>query len=259
MGVRRIAWLLITAGVVGLGWHGVTAWAQSQTPLAMVGQAQTALLERAVAASGAKETGALVHDYSVVDGKFYSEAQLESVAIEVGRSLGMANAKQVTRALQNEHFVELSGAGSGQMQVSIYCSSFAGAKAQAATVLVIRVRPRVSQTGSLARAFAEVYTAVAQQHMQPQVSAYVDTVQTGLLSHAQMMKEEAKVLASVHAKAVEMMQSGTDVSVSAYAKQGPPAIKSGKHVMNLQVAVHDDIYHHQTDVMIGTPIIVDPY
>lgn len=257
MGVRKVAWTLITVGVVGWGLHAATAWAGSQNVAGV--RAEAAFLNRAVAAAGGTDTHALVNNYTQSVGPFSSLVQLKQEASATARAMGMTNAKQVTRALAGENFVELSGIGAGGAQISVYESSFPAAGGQGTDVLVIRATPDTVTAQNLSNLMQQVYSAVADQHRIPDVSAYVETVHKGIASTAQTRQDEARVLAAVGAKAFSGMQSGTDSSVSAFAASGPKGIQSGNQRMNLQVGVHLDSLHRQTDVFVGTPIIVDPF
>lgn len=279
-----MAWTLITVGAVGWGVHAGTALAgghTSQVPgsvhsSAITGatastaagaggghasaNAQAAFLERAVAATGGKATAALVHDYSETVGPFRSEAQLKQTAMTAGRALGLQEGQMQMRSLQGENFVKLTGQGSGALQAAVYCSSFEQKPGSGATVLVIRVTPKSADGSSLQAALVEVNRAVAATGMKPEVSAYVKTVAPGVDSRVAEEQRAQAVLHAIDAKPVgAKMQSGADISVSAYAPKGPESISTGGRPMNVQVGVHADHLNHQTDVIVGTPIIVDPF
>lgn len=257
MSVRKVAWTLIAVGVVGWGLHAATAWAGSQNTAGI--RAEATFLNRAVAAAGGTDSRALVNNYTQTVGPLSSLAQLEQEAAATATAMGMTSGKQTTRSQAGENFVQLSGTGTGGAQVSVYESSFVAGGGQGTDVLVIRATPSSVTAQNLTNLMQQVYGAVLNQHRIPDVSAYVETVDKGLASTAQVRQDEARVLAAVGAKAFSGMQSGTDSSVSAFAPNGPQGIQSGNQMMNLQVGVHLDSLHRQTDVLVGTPIIVDPF
>lgn len=257
MGVRKVAWTLIAFGLVGWGLHAATAFAGSQQTTTV--RAEATFLNRAVAAAGGTRSQALVHNYTETVGPLPTLSELEQEASSVATALGMTRAQQTTRSAAGENFVQLTGVGTGGADVSVYESSFPAGNGQGTDVLVVRATPGSMAPQNLADLMQEVYTAVSNAHRTPDVSAYVETVHNGLASPTEVRQEDAKVLVAVGAKAVSAMQSGTDSSVSAYSPRGPQGIQTGNQTMNLQIGVHHDSLHRQTDVIIGTPIIVDPF
>lgn len=257
--MKRLAWLLIGMGTVGLLGHAAVAQADSGDATTTAARQQAAFLEESVAASGARVQSFLVHDYNVIDQKFLSPAALGHVGQTVAGALGLTKGTLVTRSERGENFYKLSGTDANGLKISVYCTSFQLPHDKGSTVLVVRASRAVDNLDGLGNAMATVATAVETAQVQPDVSAYVDAVLPGLASSSEANGLVDHVLQRVGATRVEGMRSSDETSESAYAPSEPKFIVTGHHRMNLQVAVHQDSAHRQTDVIVGTPIIVDPY
>ncbi|MGD8190331.1 YwmB family TATA-box binding protein [Brevibacillus ginsengisoli] len=93
----------------------------------------------------------------------------------------------------------------------------------------------------------------------PQFSTCIRGIYSDKLSVDQQEDKIHEVLAALQANEIERLQDETVLSISAYTELWNPAITTGQHKMNLQVATHLDSLDSITRITVGTPIITAEY
>lgn len=224
-----------------------------------VAREEAVYLTTSFAATGATPISFLIHDYSTVNQRFMSSNDLLSLAEKMSSDLGLANVTASKRVGQDEHILQVSGTWSNQIKVLVVISSFHMKDGMPdSTKLVFRAQ---SQAGDLSE-MAPHMSAVANELQDLQIPSNLDAYITGYvkpkLSQKQTNQVIAKAFDAVQAKRTEGLTSKLVTSISGYSPEGPTYILS-RNKMNLQVALHWDGYNHHTNVIVGTPIIVDPY
>ncbi|MDQ0190796.1 YwmB family TATA-box binding protein [Alicyclobacillus cycloheptanicus] len=259
--MKRLAWMLIATGVIGwLLVHSGEALAEGGDAATTAARQEAALIQASTNAAHARVNSYLVHDYNVIDQDFLAPSALANVGETVGSALGVSHGSAITRNVDGERFYELTGEGEDGLHVSIYCTSFAASGGTpGSTVVVVRATRQTQTLTDLGDAMAAVARAIEPLHVQPQVSAYVDAAVPGLLSADEAQGLVQQVLAKTDATRVEGISSDGVTSVSADVPTVAPYLLTNGKRMNLQIAVHDDTVNGETDVVVGSPIIVDPY
>lgn len=93
----------------------------------------------------------------------------------------------------------------------------------------------------------------------PQFSTCIRGIYSDKLSVDQQEDKVHEVLTALQANEIERLQDETVLSISAYTEQWKPAIQTGGHRMNVQVATHLDSLDSITRITVGTPIITAEY
>lgn len=254
---RIIMW--IGAAIILLTILGHVVPAMADNFEAPVAQREAAYLNKSFEATGASPTSFLIHDYSTVNQRFMSSSELLKLAERLSTDLQLMNVTAGKRVGQNEHILQLSGTWSNHITVFIVLSSFHMTDGMPdSTVLVLRAQ---SDTGNLSELLPHM-SAIENQLQDQRIPVNLDAYITGYIK-PRLSKEETnqlitKAFEAVEAKHTEGLTSELVTSISGYSPEGPTYIMS-KTKMNLQVALHWDGYNQHTNVIVGTPIIVDPY
>lgn len=266
---KKFVWasLLVIAGALFVhNPFAVTAEAAQTSGAGLSeGQQQKAFLETAMAATGASPDGYAIHDWTVLNHQFIDKQALQSIGQQLKQDFNITKAKVTTRSEQNQMFWQVDGQWSNSTNVRLVLTSLLGTstsgKTSAAneTVLTITALGSDSSLANFAQQYDHIENMVASVQGTPQMSAYL----TGALK-AQVSESQANILASkalkaVNATSVEALRTKWETSVSGYANDALTYIDTNGKRMNIQVAVHDDTYHHRTDVLVGTPIITTTY
>lgn len=257
--MKRITiWAIGAALVFGLFGHVLPAMANNSG--ASVSQGEAEYLEQSFNATGATATGFLIHDYSTVNQHFMSPSDLLNLAKTMASDLGLTNVTAGKRIGQNEHILQLSGTWSKKISVSIVLSSFHMTDGMPdSTILVFRAKSGTGDLSELAAKMTAISSELNRQHIYPSLDAYIAGYIQPELSDQQTNQVIAKAFDAVQAKRIEGLSSNLVTSISGYSPNGPTYILSNYKRMNLQVALHWDEYNKHTNVIAGTPIIVDPY
>ncbi|WAH36857.1 YwmB family TATA-box binding protein [Alicyclobacillus dauci] len=230
------------------------------------GQRQFAFLSQALAATNASPNGYAIHDWTILNNQFMNHTQLASLGEQLEKEFALTNAKLTTRSEQNETYYQVDGQWPNSTNVRIVLTSLPGTTTQspstdeaAQTVLTVTALGTGSAADNFARQYDGVEHMVAAVQGTPQMSAYL----TGSLA-SEVPQQQANHLATmalqaVNASSVESLKTQWETSVSGYAADALTYIYTNGRRMNVQVAVHDDTFHHSTDVLVGTPIITTTY
>jgi len=157
-----------------------------------------------------------------------------------------------------ENLLELDGQ-QADMTVQLYLSSFHHTGTPDSTVLVIRAQ---NSSGSLQQLTPEMNTlskVLDRQYIIPVLSAYISGSLPNQLTQAETNTLIQQTLQSMQATRVEGLQTVHETSISAFSPEGSYYLVTADKKMNLQVAVHYDSVHGQKNVIVGSPIIIDPY
>jgi len=221
---------------------------------------QATYLERSFRATNAQINGFLIHNYSQIANSFLSQRELENVVDDIRKWLNLSDITQIAAEDNSARRYNLTGRLANGVSVSVVLSSFKHmAQGSNTTVLVIRAKSCADNLTNLKSTLIMIAQAVSSIGAIPQLQSYISgkisEKLVGVKSHGLI----SAALWAVHAKSIERMESHLTTSVSAYARKGPISILTNHQKMNLQVAVHYDEYHERTNVLVGIPIIVDPY
>jgi hypothetical protein len=126
-------------------------------------------------------------------------------------------------------------------------------------VLIVKARSHSFSDTDLQSDTAILGDALHSVGILPQITLHVAGELNDALTKEATRDIANQALNAVHAQSVERMECDDCLSVSAHAKKGPRHIWTGASPMNLQVAVHVDRLRSITNVLVGTPIILDSY
>lgn len=253
-------WAAPVAKTAGLLARTIRQTGKSDTKVEKLAHESAAYLERSFRATNAQVNGFLVHNYSQINECFLSQREIAHIANELQRHFNFTDVRGIEESSNRTHRYSLKGTLLNAVCVSIVVSSFRGVPHDSnSTVLVIRARSSADNLYNLNTTLTSVAQAVASIRAMPQLSSYI----SGQIPE-KLVGEKAKGMISaalwaVHAKTVEGIESHFMTSVSAYSSKGPMCILTNNRKMNLQVAVHYDEYHQRSNILVGTPIIVDSY
>lgn len=274
--LKRVMWAGVFVAIGAVLVHNpfaVTAQAaQTQTASSAVSVGQTdgektfGFLQKAMSSTKATPTGYAVHDWSVVNHQFMSESQVKSLGQQLQQEFGISNAKVNSRSEKEQSFWQVDGRWPNATNVRLVLTSLQGTGASPQngdtapeTVLTITALGSASGMDGFAAQYDQIEHMVGSVQGTPQMSAYL----TGDLGAEKTEAESQQIakagLAAVGAIGVESLKTQYETSLSGYAKGAPAYIYTSGRRMNVQVAVHDDTYHHRTDVLVGTPIITTTY
>lgn len=255
---RTIVWAV--GGVLAFTIFGHVLPAMASNPDTSVPRKEAEYLAQGFNATGAKATGFVIHDYSTVNQQFMSVSDLQNLAETMVADFGLTNVKAGKRVGQDEHIIQLSGTWSKQTSVSIVLSSFHMTDGMPdSTILVLRAKTETSNLAELAPQMSAISTELQRLRISSQLDAYITGYVKPKLSQQQTDHVISKAFVTVKAERTEGLSSTLVSSISGYSPEGPTYILSNGKKMNLQVALHWDGYNHQTNVIVGTPIIIDPY
>lgn len=226
-------------------------------------QATAEYLDKVFTTTHASVSSFVVHDYSVVNHKFISSEEAKTLAVQIAFNLGLKNLHGKALSNVTEHMFELSGNWKGTEVLvavnSLNHMTMGHTDLQDDTTLVIRAAAQTTSTAMLASALQSVSTTLENMHIPVQIDAYIHGTLPQKLNPTKTNQLVNHTLATVGAHAVEALRSEQVTSVSAYAPEEKSYILTNQHKMNLQVALHYNITRDQTDIFVGTPIIIDNY
>ncbi|WP_067620423.1 YwmB family TATA-box binding protein [Alicyclobacillus acidiphilus] len=255
---RMIVW--VVGGVLAFTIFGHVLPAMASNSEAPVPRKEAEYLTQSFNATGAKATSFVIHDYSTVNQQFMSVSDLQNLSETIASEFGLTNVKAGKRVGQDKHIIELSSTWSTKTSLSIVLSSFHMTDGMPdSTILVLRARNETGNVAELAPQMSAVSTELRRLHISPQLDAYITGHVKPKLSQEQTDHVISKAFVAVKAERTEGLSSTLVTSISGYSSEGPTYILSNGKKMNLQVALHWDGYNHQTNVIVGTPIIIDPY
>lgn len=157
------------------------------------------------------------------------------------------------------HILQLAGTWSNHMNVSIVLSSFHMTDGMPdSTILVLRAQSDAGDLPELAHHMSAIANELKHLRIPVNLDPYITGYIQPLLSQEETNQVITKAFDTVDAKRIEGVTSNLVTSISGYSPEGPTYIMS-KEKMNLQAALQWDGYNQHTSVVVGTPIIVDPY
>ncbi len=221
-------------------------------------QAEANYLETSFGATGATVIGYLIHDYGTLNNQFLSQTELAQVSSGIANNLALKDTKTEGRSIPGENAYQMTGIWEGNTTVSIFLSSFHMTDGDE-TYIVIRASNNQRSISQLSGQMKEIANALQNVHIAPQLDAYITGFTSKKLSEQETEDTVSRAFQSVNAVRTEGLNSALETSISGYSSEAPDYIISGDKKMNLQVALHWDGYDKRTNVLVGTPIIVDPY
>lgn len=254
-----------------------TQKAQAQTAVATKaqsgsetdGQKTFAFLEQALRSTNALASGYAVHDWTTVNHQFVPQTQLATKGQELEKEFGITNAKVTSQSVNNESYWQVDGRWPNSTNVRVVLTSLPGSSSATQnvdtapqTILTITALGTVSGNSGnsgFAGQYDKIEHMVTRVNGTPQMSGYLTGHLTSEKNEAQSEQIARKALRAVGATQVQALKTQYETSLSGYAKKALTYIDTGGKRMNVQVAVHDDTYHHRTDVLVGTPIITTTY
>jgi len=247
----------------GLDATPARATLSSASASTVLANAEMTLLTRSFTASKAHVSGYLVHNYSNLNGTFESIDELEQNGQNIEKEFALSNAKLYARDYGQERYVDIHGQWGSNSVVNIVLTSFQAAKgianATASTVLVVSLDSTGTRLDQMRQQYAAIEQAVRKTGAIPEISACIEGKLGDRMSKSKVNTLVNAVLQSVQATRVEGFATSTLTSMSAYSPLESTFIMTNTKRMNLQVAVHADTYHHDTNVLVGTPIITTTY
>lgn len=236
-----------------------TSSAMASDSGALVAKSEAAYLETSFKATDARASSFLIHDYSQVDTRFLSISDLLGLAETMSSSLGLTNVTAGKRVGDQVHIVQLNGIWSDHSKVSIVLSSFHMTDDMPdGTILTVRAKSNAGNLLDLAPHMSAMARELQHLQIPIGIDAYIAGYVKPRLSQTQTNHVIAHAFDVVHAKQTEGLTSRLVTSISGYSAEEPAYIVS-KGKMNLQVAVHWNGYDAHTDIIVGTPFIVDSY
>lgn len=225
--------------------------------------ASMALLRKSFAATHALVSGYIVHNYSTLNDRFQSVRELEQNGQRLQQEFGLLNAKLYSRDYGQERYVDIHGQLGSNTVVNVVLTSFAKPNgvenATASTVLVVSVDSTGTNLDQMQHLYTTIAQAVRKSGAIPELSACIEGNVGDRMSESKANALVNAALQSVQATRVEGLTTASLTSISAYSPLGGTFIMTNTKRMNLQVAVHADTYHHDTNVLVGTPIITTTY
>jgi hypothetical protein len=255
--MKRMVGVGIVAGAVALLTHIIPAIGGTSVD---VTQAEAQYLEASFGATGATVTGYMIHDYATLNHQFLSQSELAQVSSGIAKNLGLKGTKTEGRSVTEENAYQMTGIWGGNTAVSIFLSSFHMTDGMPnETDIVIRASSNQHSIRQLPAQMKEIANVLQNVHVAPQLDAYITGFTSKKLSEQETEDTVSRAFQSVHAVRIEGLNSALETSISGYSSEAPDYITSGGRKINLQVALHWDGYDKRTNVVVGTPIIVDPY
>lgn len=226
-------------------------------------------LSQTMSATGAEPDEYLLNSWDSLNHQFLSENEDLSIAREMVQEMKLRRAKLYHTATSVEHYVLVDALSPTGSRVELVVTSFApttsvegttaGELVDSSTVLAVTEEHQGYTSQALTADEEQLAAALLQIGAKPQISSclmgHLDAKMVGV--QANQLAERA--LHAVDAKSVQTFQSGLETSISGYAPRNLTYIVSRGQPINLQIAVHYDGYQHDTNVLVGTPIITTTY
>lgn len=230
------------------------------------GQKTLAFLEQALRSTNARPSGYAVHDWTTVNHQFMSKSQLVIIGQGLEKEFGITNAKVISRSVNTQSYWQVDGRWPNSTNVRLVLTSLEGTKTYPQsmdtapqTVLTITALATASSNDGFAGQYDKIEHMVASVNGTPQMSGYLTGNLAGEKTETQSRQIAETALRAVGATQVQALNTQYETSLSGYAPNALMYIDTSGKRMNVQVAVHDDTYHHRTDVLVGTPIITTTY
>ncbi|MFD1675804.1 YwmB family TATA-box binding protein [Alicyclobacillus fodiniaquatilis] len=266
--VKQVLWACLFVAVgAALVHQPMTADAQTKsasTSQNLDGTKAEAFLLQAMSAANVTPTNYAIHDWTNLNQQFMSEDHLASIGTQLEQEFDLNKAKITSRSESNETFWQVDGTWPNSTNVQIVLTSFpattdGSGTTAAQTVLTVTALNGSASTKDFAASYDRIEQLVASVQGTPQMSAYFAGAMKSQLSEQDANQLVNRVFSAVNASPVESLKGQWDTSVSGYTPNALTYIYTNGKRMNLQVAVHDDTYHHDTNVLVGTPIITTTY
>lgn len=232
-----------------------TKYAHSSSP----SQDMAALVSKAFTATGAKQTGYSVHDWSVIDEQYHTKQDLHTLGDRLNQTLQIQNPQVFESANGNQNVFQIRGKWDTNTSISMELTSmqFPGKNPQ--TTLVIRAESTATSLHELAVNMDQIKSTIAVTKARPQISTCIQGFLDDRMNNVERNQLISNTLRSVNAKELEGVRSDLVASISGYSPLSQDFIVTNGKKMNLQVAIHYDSYRHQTQVLVGSPIVTIEY
>ncbi len=221
-------------------------------------------VERAFAATHAHMTGFEVHDWTTLHNKFYPVSTLVTEAKKVALQLGMTHMHLYTHQDAIDHVAQWSGTvnfGSHAKNVTttVEMASLTFPHAPAQTVMILRYLGSTSEEQAFATAYVRLDHTATVAGGVPKVNGTLFGNVPGLQDiHARAMQIAAAYRA-VAATPSQTMTYRYTTSIAGFGAASVPNLVAGQQLVDLQVAMHENSFTHNTRVLVGSPIITLEY
>ncbi|UOF91559.1 YwmB family TATA-box binding protein [Fodinisporobacter ferrooxydans] len=219
----------------------------------------TRLVSQAFAATGATQSGYNVHDWTVIDQNYHSEADLRTYSQKLNDLIHIENPSTYSSSDGSRNVYQIRGSWGTSTKVSMILTSmkFPGSNPQ--TTLVIRAESKSGNRTQLSNDIEKIKKTTALTNVRPQISTCIEGFVSDRMNKVETNALISKTFKSVQATEVEGVKSDLVTSISAYSPMSQDYILTNGKKMNLQVAVHYDSYRHRTQVLVGSPIVTIEY
>ena len=219
---------------------------------ASAAQREAAYLTKSFAATGAKSSSFLIHDYSTVNQRCMASKEFLTLAGKMSYNLGLTHVTAGQHVGKNEHILQLAGTWSNHMNASIVLSSFHMTDGMPdSTILVLRAQSDAGDLPELAHHMSAIANELKHLRIPVNLDPYITGYIQPLLSQEETNQVITKAFDTVDAKRIEGVTSNLVTSISGYSPEGPTYIMS-KEKMNLQAALHWDGYNRHPSVVVET-------
>jgi hypothetical protein len=245
--------------IIGIAIIGTSLFAPTLVHSSDPAQDQARLVSTAFAATGAKTTGFTVHDWSVIDQHYHTKQELQVLGDQLNQILRIQSPQSYDHTDGAQTVYQLRGNWDPQTSVSMILTSMQFPGKQPQTTLVIRAESKTEQLNPLANQIERIRKAVAFTKAKPQISTCIQGFLGDRMNTVERNQLISNTFHSVNAQEVESVRSDLVTSVSGYSPISQDCITTNGKKMNLQVAIHYDTYRHQTQVLVGSPIVTIEY
>jgi TATA-box binding len=217
------------------------------------------LVSKAFTSTGAKQTGYSVHDWSVIDEQYHTKQDLQALGERLNKTLQIHNPVTYESANGSQNVYQIRGNWDSKTSISMMLTSmlFPGKNPQ--TTLVIRAESSAQGLRELPTYIDQIKKTIALTNARPQISTCIQGFLSDRMNTVERNQLISKTLSSVNANELEGVRSDLVASISGYSPMSQDFITTNGKKMNLQVAIHYDSYRHQTQVLVGSPIVTIEY
>ncbi|MCY0892300.1 MAG: YwmB family TATA-box binding protein [Acidibacillus sp.] len=221
-------------------------------------------VERAFNATHAQMTGFEVHDWTTLHNAFVPVKTLVAEAKAYAHELGLHDMHLYEHQDPNDHVAQWSGTVSfgphaKDVTTSVEMASMLLPDAPAQTVLILRYLGTTSDEQAFASAYARLTETAQQAGGLPKINGTLFGNVPGLQGESERATRIAKAYQAVFAKELQSMVYPYTTSIAGYGAAPVPYLVAGKQLVNIQVAMHEDSFEHNTKVLVGSPIITLEY
>ncbi len=216
----------------------------------------------AFATTHARETGFEVHDWSTLSRQFESESTIRHEATVLAKGLGLTSLKHYEHIDAHDHVFLWSGtfhAANDPATATVEIASMRFIDAPSQTVLIERIVKNTTSQALVPLSYDAIRKSVLLAHGDLDINVMLFGSLSGQLSTSARAGIVLHVLSAVNATPVGTMTDSYTTSTSAYASGAAPSLLSGAQPVNLQVALHENSYKHDTRVLVGSPLITVEY